>query len=82
MVDADRDDLVLGIVGSGLMGRGIAQIAALAGVRVLLCDARADTAAEARLALGETFAMLVGKGRLAATAAHAEWTARLPGRRV
>lgn len=69
MVDADRDDLVLGIVGSGLMGRGIAQIAALAGVRVLLCDARADAAAEARLALGETFAMLAGKGRLAATAA-------------
>lgn len=71
MVDADRDDLVLGVVGSGLMGRGIAQIAALAGVRAVLFDARAEAAVEARRALGETFAMLAGKGKLAQAEAEA-----------
>jgi 3-hydroxybutyryl-CoA dehydrogenase len=71
MLDANRSDLVLGVVGAGLMGRGIAQIAALAGVEVLLFDARAEAAAEARTAIAQTLSMLVDKGKLAAGAAAA-----------
>lgn len=56
--------LVVGIVGCGVMGRGIAQIAALGGARVLLADAR-DGAAEAACAtLGTTFDTLSAKGKL------------------
>ena len=39
---------ILGIVGAGAMGRGIAQIAAQAGSRVLLLDMQPDAAASAR----------------------------------
>jgi 3-hydroxybutyryl-CoA dehydrogenase len=57
-------ELVLGIVGCGVMGRGIAQIAALAGTQVKLFDAGAGAAAQARSTLADTFSMLVNKGRL------------------
>jgi len=39
-LDSARPDLTLGIVGTGVMGRGIAQIAAQAGIRVVLYDTR------------------------------------------
>ncbi|AWK85730.1 3-hydroxyacyl-CoA dehydrogenase [Azospirillum thermophilum] len=68
--DPKADDLVLGMVGTGTMGRGIAQIAAAAGVTVLLHDARDGAAAEAAQAIAATFATLAGKGRM--TAAEAE----------
>ena len=38
----------VGIVGAGAMGRGIAQIAAQAGSKVLLFDTQADAVAKAR----------------------------------
>jgi hypothetical protein len=44
LLDPLRPDLTLGVVGTGIMGRGIAQIAAQAGVRVLLYDTRAEAA--------------------------------------
>ncbi|MBZ6075078.1 3-hydroxyacyl-CoA dehydrogenase [Microvirga puerhi] len=47
MFDLSRSDLTLGIVGAGIMGRGIAQVAAEAGVRVVLADARPEAVAEA-----------------------------------
>lgn len=71
MLNADRDDVLVGIVGAGLMGRGIAQIASQAGVGVVLFDAREGAAAEACAALGDTFAMLAAKGKIAADAATA-----------
>ena len=46
-LDATRPDLVVGIVGAGAMGRGIAQIAATAGIRVPLYDVRQETTGEA-----------------------------------
>lgn len=58
-LDATRNDLRLGIVGTGLMGRGIAQIAAQGGVNVLLHDARPEAALEARTAIAQTLAKLV-----------------------
>jgi 3-hydroxybutyryl-CoA dehydrogenase len=70
MIDIDRADLVLGIVGTGAMGRGIAQIAAQAGITVRLLDSRAGAAAQAKDELGRTFEMLAGKGRMTADAAR------------
>jgi len=43
-LDINRSDLTGGVVGTGAMGRGIAQIAAQAGVKVFLYDTRADAA--------------------------------------
>ncbi|MBC7501238.1 MAG: 3-hydroxyacyl-CoA dehydrogenase [Herminiimonas sp.] len=67
-------DLIVGIVGCGVMGRGIAQIAVLAGARVLLADSRSGAASTAREVLLSTFAKLVEKGKLdaARVAAAAE----------
>jgi 3-hydroxybutyryl-CoA dehydrogenase len=61
----------VGIVGAGAMGRGIAQIAVLAGLDVKLYDTRVESASAARAALGEVFAKLVEKGRLAHADAEA-----------
>ncbi|MCP5268089.1 MAG: 3-hydroxyacyl-CoA dehydrogenase [Zoogloeaceae bacterium] len=63
--------ITLGIVGTGAMGRGIAQIAAQAGCRVLLLDARDGAAAEAKAALLKQWEKLVEKGRMPAAAAEA-----------
>ncbi|MGY2399736.1 3-hydroxyacyl-CoA dehydrogenase [Pseudomonas sp. SDO5271_S396] len=54
----------MGLVGTGVMGAGIAQIAAQAGVVVRLFDARDGAAQTARDTLGGTFAKLVGKGKI------------------
>jgi 3-hydroxybutyryl-CoA dehydrogenase len=69
-LDALRPDLILGVVGTGIMGRGIAQIAAQAGVKVLLYDTRADAAPAARDYISGTLAKLVEKGKLGADAAQ------------
>ncbi|MCA0176787.1 MAG: 3-hydroxyacyl-CoA dehydrogenase [Proteobacteria bacterium] len=59
------------VVGAGIMGAGIAQVAAQAGHRVFLHDARAGAAASAHAKLGETFTTLVAKGKLTADEAAA-----------
>jgi 3-hydroxybutyryl-CoA dehydrogenase len=61
----------VGIVGAGAMGRGIAQIAVLAGLDVKLYDTHPEAAAAARTMLADVFAKLVGKGRLAEADAQA-----------
>jgi 3-hydroxybutyryl-CoA dehydrogenase len=70
MIDIERADLTLGIVGTGAMGRGIAQIAAQVGITVRLLDSRAGAAAQAKDELARTFDMLTGKGRMTADAAR------------
>lgn len=52
------------VVGAGIMGAGIAQVAAQAGHPVRLFDARAGAAAAAREKLGSTLDGLAAKGRL------------------
>jgi 3-hydroxybutyryl-CoA dehydrogenase len=59
------------VVGAGLMGAGIVQVAALAGHPVRLYDSRAGAAAEARSRLAATLDGLVAKGKLAAEAVGA-----------
>jgi 3-hydroxybutyryl-CoA dehydrogenase len=61
----------VGIVGTGAMGRGIAQIAAQAGSTVRLMDAQAGAAEKAREAICAQWDKLVEKGRLEAQAAAA-----------
>ena len=65
-LDISRPDLALAVIGAGIMGRGIAQIAAQAGIRVLLYDSRADAAPAARDHIAATLGKLAEKGKLAA----------------
>ena len=55
---------IVGIVGAGAMGRGIAQIAAQAGSRVLLLDMQPDAAASARGSIQAQWQRLQDKGRI------------------
>ena len=55
---------IVGIVGAGAMGRGIAQIAAQAGSRVLLLDMQPDVAASARTSIQAQWLRLQDKGRI------------------
>lgn len=59
----------VGIVGTGAMGRGIAQIAAQAGSVVKLMDSQAGAAEKAREAICAQWDKLVEKGRMETTAA-------------
>lgn len=61
----------LGVVGCGAMGRGIAQIAAVAGISVRLLDARPGGAEEARAAVLAQVEKLAAKGKLPAAEAAA-----------
>ncbi len=67
---------LLGIVGAGLMGRGIAQIAAQGGIPVILHDARPGGAEEARSAVAAMLGKLAAKGKLTQEA-HDAAVARL-----
>ena len=70
-LDANRPDLVVGMVGTGAMGRGIAQIAAAGGCRVILVDSRPGAAAEARDHVARMLSRLAEKGKLSAEACTA-----------
>ena len=56
--------LIVGVVGAGAMGRGIAQVAAAAGHRVLLSDAMPEVVDRARDTIRSGLARDVAKGRL------------------
>lgn len=75
-LDIDSPSLTLGIVGSGVMGRGIAQIAAQSGIGVLLYDSAEGAAARAHQSLGGIFGKLAEKGRIS-SAQHATALARI-----
>src|SRR5688572_27654613 len=63
-LDVARKDLVVGVVGTGAMGRGIAQVTATGGMRCLMFDAAPGGSAKARAAIVETLQGLVAKGRM------------------
>ena len=67
----DPDTLVVGVVGAGAMGSGIAQVAAAAGHRVVLGDANPAAVPKARAGIGKAVARGVEKGRLDQGAADA-----------
>ena len=57
------------VVGAGIMGAGIAQVAAQAGHSVMLLDARSGAAEAAKAKLAHSLEALVGKGKINAEAA-------------
>ena len=69
-LDAMRDDLTLGVIGAGTMGRGIAQTAAAAGIQVMLADADEAAAAEALAFISKMFGRAAEKGRMTAQEAE------------
>ncbi len=73
MATQETSSELLGIVGTGLMGRGIAQIAVQGGIPVILYDSRPDGAEEARLAIIATLEKLATKGKLSAEALSASY---------
>ncbi|GKS77306.1 3-hydroxyacyl-CoA dehydrogenase [Acidovorax sp. SUPP950] len=66
----------VGIIGTGAMGQGIAQMAAQAGSNVLLFDAKPNSAGEAIDHIKQQWLRLVGKGRITEAQAG-DWQARL-----
>jgi 3-hydroxybutyryl-CoA dehydrogenase len=56
----------MAVIGAGQMGSGIAQVAAQAGVEVVVADASPELARRSVEKLGKTLAKLVEKGKLAA----------------
>jgi 3-hydroxybutyryl-CoA dehydrogenase len=63
-LDINRPDLTVGVVGTGAMGRGIAQVTAQGGIKAMMFDAAAGGAAKAKAGILETLKGLVAKGRL------------------
>ncbi len=62
--EAKSSDFIIGIVGAGVMGRGIAQIAAECGMTALLADARSQAVSEAIEACAVMICRKVAKGQL------------------
>src|SRR5260370_41501273 len=61
----------VGVVGAGAMGRGIAQVCALAGCRVQLFDANEDAGSDAIGFVREDRMSAVARGKLSQAAANA-----------
>ncbi len=61
----------VGVIGSGAMGAGIAQVAAVAGHTVKLYDTRPEAVAKAIADIGKVFVKLVEKGRMSGADADA-----------
>jgi 3-hydroxybutyryl-CoA dehydrogenase len=70
-LDVERNDLTIGIIGAGTMGRGIAQIAAVGGIEVLLTDTTEGVAAEAAAFVGKMLDRAAEKGKMTAADADA-----------
>ena len=70
-LDPDGPDLCLGVIGAGAMGRGIVQVAAAAGIRVLIGDAQEGTAEKAVAFIADMLDRAVDKGRVSAADAAA-----------
>ena len=71
MTQALSKDALVAVVGAGAMGAGIAQVAAVAGHRVLLLDNRPDAAQAAIDGLRAQLDKLAAKGKLTVDAAQA-----------
>ena len=63
-LDATRPDLLIGVVGTGAMGRGIVQVAAAGGINVLMTDSRPGAAQEAREFIEKMLARAAEKGSM------------------
>ena len=64
MVDATSEDLRLGVIGVGAMGRGIAQVAAVGGIKTVIFDAMNGVAENAINFIDKMLRRQVEKGRM------------------
>src|SRR5260221_2091200 len=62
-MSVESADIVVGVVGAGAMGTGIAQVAAAAGHQVILGDLATDAVANAKTAVATAVAREVAKGK-------------------
>ena len=62
--DARRPDLTVGVIGTGAMGRGIAQVAVAGGINVLMTDSRPGAAQEAREFIEKMLVRAAEKGSM------------------
>lgn len=69
-LDRSSDTATVVVLGAGIMGSGIAQLAAMAGHRVAVRDVRAEALDSATRAIESSLNKLVSKGRLDETAAQ------------
>ncbi len=70
MTQAIRTSAVVGVIGAGAMGAGIAQVAALAGHIVLLYDLDAKALDKARASIATSVQRLIDKKKLDQTTGH------------
>src|SRR5688572_650073 len=66
------------VIGAGVMGIGIAQVAAQSGHRVFVFDQREGAAAQACTQLGDVLARLVSKGKITSAEADAALARLVP----
>ncbi|WP_052384180.1 3-hydroxyacyl-CoA dehydrogenase [Litchfieldella xinjiangensis] len=78
MKGMDSSEITLGVVGAGAMGGGIAQVAAAAGIRTRLHDARQGAAAETCEKIRDRFAKRVTAGKMSAEEANVATANLLP----
>ncbi|MBT3361901.1 MAG: 3-hydroxyacyl-CoA dehydrogenase [Rhodospirillales bacterium] len=69
-IEPTQDNLVIGVVGAGAMGRGIAQVAATGGCSVKLFDAHPETSKEAVEFIDNMLSRAVEKNRMSADEAR------------
>jgi 3-hydroxybutyryl-CoA dehydrogenase len=70
-VDPTQDGLIIGVIGAGAMGRGIAQVAATGGCIVKMFDTRAESSKEAFEFIGGMLSRAVEKNRMSSEDADA-----------
>ncbi len=70
-LDPNASDLTVAVVGTGTMGRGIMQVSAQGGMRVIAFDEKAGAAQAAKDYIAKTLAGLAEKGRVAEADAKA-----------
>ncbi len=69
-LDIQTDQPVVGVIGAGVMGRGIAQVAAEGGLSVLLFDEHQEASVAAKAFIARMFERQVEKGALSAKQAQ------------
>lgn len=70
-LDASKQDLVIAVIGTGTMGRGIVQVSAAGGMRVIAYDEKAGGAAAAKDFTAKMLERSVEKGQMSPSEAKA-----------
>ena len=66
-------DSIVGVIGAGAMGSGIAQVAAMAGHRVVVFDTNEAALQKSEAALEKVLAKLAEKGKIESVESITSW---------